>query len=273
MKTEFLDHDGDVIGHVPAILGFTRLYGLSETGQASSNSLSFDVEGLRLPPPASAVVAKELAQRETLLATGSKQLKLSSGAGVVLGRARSGKTLLADTLRKRNPGDVTVLRYREPEHDSLLYEASLVEHLYAALNSSANVIFIDSLRTTFYVSGGATGKGGVNMGIFALLTAYDILARRLGKVILFALNPMTTDDDAISFYLEASRGSVTHTLHAVEPTVMIVSSRSFTSRDDARMKYDPPKVQDDSVLEPERAPRVLSVSEDSIASLYISTSR
>lgn len=265
-QLDFTTSSGDVI--VPAaILGFSRLYAVAEDGQVSDNYIGFDIDALRI-----AQLRDKPKRQLAELETGSAKLRLHEGAGVVLGKPGAGKTLFATTLEQRNPGLVKVIRFREPEADSLLYESSLVAELYTALNSSARVIFIDSLRTTFYASGGSTGKGGVNMGLFATLTAYDIIAQHCGKVLLFALNPMTNDDEAIQFYVEATKGSVSHTMYATEPKKLVVSSRSFTSRDEVRQKYEPLK---DAPLEAiaERAPHVVQVPEDSISGLYITTTR
>lgn len=253
-----------------AVLGLTRLYGVAADGAVSENSIPFDLDAMMTEQmfrsvPRTAAIS---------LVTGRQALKLSPGAGCVLGRPGAGKTLFADTLSSLNPGKAVTIRFREPELDSLLYERSLVRELWAQLNSSAEVIFIDSLRTTFYVSGGATGKGGVNMGIFPLLTAFDILGKHHGKVLLFALNPMTTDDDAITFYLEAAKGSVSHTLYATQPKSLTVSSRSMATRDEFKMKYEPPAADLLTTTKAsDSAPVTFRQPTDSIVDLYTTTSR
>jgi hypothetical protein len=232
------------------------------------NSIPFDLEYFTTD-----AFSSEVAQTMRSYETGSAALKLGPGAAVVLGKPYSGKTLFADTLHKRNPTDVVVLRFREPEIDSMLFERNLVAKFYKALKSSASCIFIDSLRTTFYVSGGATGKGGVNMGIYGLLTAFDILAKHHDKVVMFSLNPMTTDEDAIQFYLEAAKGSVAHTIHATAPKLLNVSSRSSTTRDDFRQKYEPVNGPSIDRAQTERAPVMVRKNDDSIVDLYVTTSR
>lgn len=253
-----------------ATLGLTRLFGVAADGLVSQNSIPFDLEYLT-----SDGFAKPInSSGNHVFETGSKALTLEHGAAVVLGKPYSGKTLFADTLKARNPSDVTVLRFREPEDDAMLYERTLVAKLFEALHAAPSLIFIDSLRTTFYVSSGATGKGGVNMAIFGLLTAYDLLARHHNKIIMFSLNPMTTDDDAIQFYLEAAKGSVAHTLYATQPKALTISSRSATNRDDYRQKYEPVTKESTPKLgAAEAAPVLIRESRDSIVDLYITTSR
>lgn len=252
-----------------AVLGLTRLYGVAADGSVSQNSMPFDLDAFMTVDMFKAVPASRQMQFET----GRKQLTLSPGAGCVLGRPGSGKTLFADTLSRRNPGRAATIRFREPEVDSLLYERTLVRELWALLNSAAELIFVDSLRTTFYVSGGATGKGGVNMGIFPLLTAFDILAKHHGKVLLFALNPMTTDDDAITFYLEAAKGSVSHTLYATQPKALTISTRAAMTRDDFSQKYEPMAADEPAVTTAEHEPVNFRQPVDSIVDLYTTTSR
>lgn len=211
-KLQNAEHDSKIV----CALGFSRLYHMFEDGFVVESSLDLDKFGIDY----------QHAGQDVELATGGTDLHLAPGAGVILGKPGAGKTLFSNALRARNER-VRVLRFREPESDSLLSEQEAVAVLRTFLEGSdADVLFVDSLRTTFYSTGGATGRGGVNMGIFSLLTAYDIIARQCGKVILFALNPMTTDDAAIEFYLEACRGSVTHTFDAPEPLTLRLSSRT-----------------------------------------------
>lgn len=254
-----------------AVLGLSRLYAVDTNGQVSQNNWEFNVEYLQGPQ---ATAEMPLGPVVVNLGGGNK-VKLGAGAAVVLGKPDSGKSLLANTMAALNPELVTVIRFREPEADSLASERALVTVLYKALyESSAQVIFLDSLRTTFYTTSGPTGKGGVNMAIFALLTAYDILARRAGKVIMFALNPMSTDDVAIDYYLEASRGSVSHTLSATAPKSFRISSRSNKTRAWQDVRYEPAaKVEPGRVL-PLRSRNHFSVETNfrddySIVDLYL----
>lgn len=246
-----------------SVLGLTKLLAFDQSGQLASNTRRFDIDELRWE------AVERLSIAPITLDTGRGELTLSVGAGVLFGKPDSGKTLFATTLNNLNE-NVKVLRYREPEADSMLYEADLVFALRDAMAIPGTVIIVDSIRTVFYDTGsGATGKGGVNMGIFPLLTAYDILARQAGCVVLFALNPMTTDDDAIEFYLEAARGSVAHTIHATAPLSVRVSSRTKGDRAWLTRAYKPdakPVVQSSTSsigIQPK------PFRDDSIADLYI----
>lgn len=258
----------------PAVwaLGLENIFRIDASGTIvgkgvyRTNDLVFPVPG---PDLSGAIVTLNLgAEIETLL---------GAGAGIILGQPDSGKTLLIDSMAARNPGQVVTIRYREPEPDSLLYEHQLVEQLISALQSSASVIAIDSLRTTFYSSSGTTGKGGVNMGIFELVTAYDIIAKAYGKVILFALNPTTTDNDAIEFYLSAARGSVAHTIHTTAPKVFKLSSRTAKTRGFSSHKYEPLSKQERQLnvdrLTTQAGPRHLVLKDDGIADLYTLTQK
>lgn len=267
----FVDSKNEPI-KVDAVLGLSNLYGVGDDGWPSVDSITFDVERLR---GAATQAPTEGGSSVTVELGASDRLVLDAGAGVVLGKPDSGKSLMANTMAALNAGLVEVIRFREPEADSLLSERAFVQALYKALyRSEAKVIFVDSLRTTFYTSSGPTGKGGVNMAIFTLLTAYDILARRAGKVILFALNPMSTDEVAIDYYLEASRGSVSHTLFATAPKLFRISSRSNKTRAWADGKYQPGERVVPAAFEPLREANHLSVESSfrddlSIVDLYV----
>lgn len=262
------DHGDDVDenGTAPVwALGFQRLYGINDAGEVSKDSKVFRTDGLIVP--AQSVEATSVAE----FSLGQDSLEIGPGATIVLGVANSGKTLLSRTLRDRNEGAVEIIRYREPESDSLLYERDLVERLHEAIHGPARLIFIDSLRTVFYTSGGATGKGGVNMGIFELLTAYDLIGRATGKNFAFALNPMTTDEQALEFYLEAARGSVSYTIHATSPRAFRLSSRTAPNRDWVERRYNPPAQKGQRATQANLI--AIQADPESISDLYTFTSR
>lgn len=245
-------------------LGLQTVYGVSASGDTSANSLPYRTDALIFP-----VIEQRPDTRVELELGTDRKLELDHGAGVILGRANSGKTLMMDTIVARNGGNAALIRYREPERDSLLYEHQLVAALVAHLESSQEIICIDSLRTTFYAGGGSTGKGGVNMGIFELITAYDLIAKQFGKLILFALNPTTNDQDAIEYYLEAATGSVAHTFHATAPKAAALSSRTGRSRNWAKLTYAPPDVR--AAEHKAKSVTHLRLSEAGIADLYTFT--
>lgn len=245
------------------VLGFQSMMALADDGSATSVSRRFDPNLLTIP---------NLTRRGVFdrveLNLGNGTLELDPGAMIVLGVADSGKTLLSRTLEQRNPRAVQVLRFREPESDSLLYEEELLRQFRLALLGPERFIYIDSLRTVFYAAGGATGKGGVNMGIFELLTAYDLVARATGKVIAFALNPMTNDAQALEFYLEAAKGSVSHTVHATAPKQFRLSTRSSKTRAWADRSYDPGAAAQPQKFSPASVALAVGANADSISDLY-----
>jgi hypothetical protein len=249
-----------------AILGLTSMFEVDEAGEAKQTKVNFfSTDHLSHP-----LMTREgpLPLDFTVNLGSHHALVLQPGAACVIGKPDSGKTLFANTLYTLNHEIVEVIRYREPEEDSLLREASWASRFSQAMNSSKPIIFTDSLRTTFYTSGGATGKGGVNMGIFILLTAYDVLARRTGKVLLFSLNPMTTDEAAFEYYIEAARGSVSHTIYAVSPKLLKISSRASRTRAFVDVKYEPQKGTQPTPDSTRLSVVAEDVAQDTILDLY-----
>lgn len=226
----FVDKDGKPMLNPPIVLGFQRLY-----TSGASNSLSFDINGFEFL----GVPRSPDRHRQIELATGKATMVLEPGAGIILGKPGSGKTLFTNTLVTRNPGLVDAVRFREPEDDSMYHEDRLVTEITLFLQQAkSQVLVVDSLRTIFYAVGGSTGKGGVNMGLFETLTLFDLVARHFGKVILFTLNPMTTDEEAIAFYLSAAEGSVAFAMYATSPGHLKWSSR-FSDRGMVQASYTP----------------------------------
>lgn len=191
-------------------------------------------------------------KRFYLTADGSSKfaLDLPHGVTAVLGKSGSGKTRFvfdhlfystvargekAVYIRAFEPGDVAKLR--EYTTDATFFEASfeldLVQRVVDALiDPAVDVIIIDSLRYLFYSSsGGATGKGGVNMGIFMDLTHLDLVAAAFQKRIIVVVNPMTDDENAFNFYIEASVGAVSGVVVMSDYRNARISNRLDASRD------------------------------------------
>lgn len=149
-------------------------------------------------------------------------LQLPVGVTAVLGRSGAGKTRLTrEFLYGRNQKAKQAVHYikmfepgvDEDATDTLhapMFEVDLALTLAELLMAdSADTIIIDSLRYLFYsTTGGATGKGGVNMSLFMALTHLDRVAASLGKRVIVVINPMTDDDVAFNFYVEAASGAV-----------------------------------------------------------------
>lgn len=167
------------------------------------------------------------------------RISMQPGAGVILGAAGMGKSLFADYLRATH--GATVIKYREPEKGAILRETQLAAALAGAIRKGSKLIVVDSLRTLFYASTGATGRGGVNMGIFELLTAFDQIAQDAGVTIWFALNPMTAERDQLEFYFDVVRGAVTYSIYAERPFHLRVSSRFAANRDNFDVVFGAPK--------------------------------
>jgi archaellum biogenesis ATPase FlaH len=153
--------------------------------------------------------------------SGSTFLYIPKGVIVLMGGSGAGKTVLssyiAGQLNRNHDGDIArVLIYNEPElisvtNDIVLTEAyDLIDKLAGFLAGSKEVCIIDSIRDLMYTSaGGATGKGGINMAIFSMLTKWDILAQMMGKTIIFNVNPLNTSPEVLDQFKEAASGAVT----------------------------------------------------------------
>lgn len=273
-KPRWIYQSGDEM-HPVAVFGVSKLFAIDDRGVISANSRQFDLdeflfEGVDLEGGYHGRPTNS--GRRIVLKTGGNTLSMTPGASCLLGAPKSGKTLFSKVLVTRNPELVKVIRYREPEDDSLFYEASLVREFWTALRGDSDVIFIDSLRTTFYAAGGTTGKGGVNMGTFGLMTAFDLIARAFNKTVIFALNPMTTNESDVEFYLSAANGSVTHTIHALSPLSLAFSSRAG-DRSDVPIKYAASaRATDDPTSRNLRTTDFIE-PEDGISDLYATTSR
>lgn len=187
------------------------------------------------------------------LAVGSRKLcvDLPLGVTVLLGKAGKGKTRLAfDHLflttqanqdavpfyfQLFEPGDEDkVLKFAKDENcDIPDFEVSFASRLAEVLTDrDRELVIVDSLRYLFYSSsGGATGKGGVNMSLFMDLTHLDRVVRRLEKRVVLVVNPMSDDDAAFNYYIEAAVGAAAGVIVMDSPTVARLSHRYATSRE------------------------------------------
>lgn len=169
-------------------------------------------------------------------------LDLPPGVTIVIGRSGSGKTKFTlNTLTLKND-NVMYVRHGEPlDHRfvmhmntnperkgiSLLdFEVDVAARIASFLfEEGSDVLVIDSLRYLFYAGGGATGKGGVNMTLFADISYLDVVASRRGKSLVVVINPLTDDDDSYRSIIEAAKGSVSGLIDMLSP-----SSFRYTSR-------------------------------------------
>lgn len=152
---------------------------------------------------------------------------LPIGVTVLLGKSGKGKTRFAfdhlfTSAQSRGEKPLYIKMHEPGDEEKMIavakdgnlsipeFELFLANTLGQALfDHSHDFIVIDSLRYLFYSSsGGATGKGGVNMSLFMDLTHLDVLATRLRQRLVVVINPMTDDDAAFDFYVEAAVGAV-----------------------------------------------------------------
>lgn len=177
-------------------------------------------------------------------------LDIPVGVTVVLGMAGSGKTRLTfDHLfassQARGESPLYIKMHEPGDEDRMLsiaknenmvipdFEIFLANTLATELFSySRDLIIIDSIRYLFYSSsGGATGKGGVNMSLFMDLTHLDVLAARLKQRVIVVVNPMTDDPTAFDYYVQAAVGAVSGVIVMDTPTSARFTNRYSASRD------------------------------------------
>lgn len=187
-----------------------------------------------------------------LSSDGRHKIDLPHGVVALLGRAGAGKTyfsleyLYAGTATTKGHKAVKYFKMFEPgdeyrlqklaKEDSVAipdFESDLAVDLASELvNPDRELLIVDSFRYLFYSSsGGATGKGGVNMSLFMDLTHLDALAAKFRKTIVVVINPMTDNQEAFDFYVEAARGAVAGVVVAESPSSLKMSSRHAGDRD------------------------------------------
>lgn len=192
---------------------------------------------------------RQRGELEVSILNSGPTLKLKGG-GVypILGKSGSGKSrfalkhlhlsakaagLKSVYIKMHEPGDESELLRIEPDAVVPDFEGALAFNLAEAMSiDQADLIIIDSLRYLFYSSsGGATGKGGVNMSLFMDLTHLDVLAARLGVPIFVVINPMTDDEAAFNFYVEAAVGATTGVFIMDNFMKMRYTDRNLASRE------------------------------------------
>lgn len=174
-------------------------------------------------------------------------IELPPGVTMIIGKSGSGKTKLAlERMTALNP-NVFYVRYGEPldrrfvqqllldptvsRVDLLPFEVDVATGIAEFLFSDqAEVLIIDSLRYLFYAGGGSTGKGGVNMTLFADISFLDNVANLRGKSLVVIINPLTDDDASYKAIVEAAKGSVSALIDVQSPTSIRMTSR-YEERD------------------------------------------
>lgn len=185
------------------------------------------------------------------------------GVTVVLGKSGSGKTrfvldhlfttaqaqgLAPLYIKMHEPGDEVKLVALDRGDNIAIpdFEVDMVAELAKAMfGVGRDLIIVDSLRYLFYSSsGGATGKGGVNMSIFMDLTHLDVLATRLRKRVVVVINPMTDDSSAFDFYVEAADGAAASVIVTENATTAKVKNRYSNTREFAPLVIPKQSVND-----------------------------
>lgn len=206
-------------------------------------------------------------------------IDLPIGVTAVLGRSGAGKSRLVFdhlfvTNNRVNHGAVKYIKMFEPGDDERvtavsarntcipMFEAELAADLaFFLFDQRTEVIVIDSLRYLFYSSaGGATGKGGVNMSLFMDLTHLDSVATALGKRVVVVINPMTDDETAFNFYVEAAAGAVSGVVVMKDYITATMTQRYAATRDAVAFKVPKTSILDNQkgikLVESEEAQRV-----------------
>lgn len=210
-------------------LGFLKAYGFNRDATVSPSALGpMGSEIVQLPPPRGEVKPAEI----TYL---GNQFIFHPGVYLITGGSGSGKSTFTTGLARMAPHAIERISYLEPEEggNSHYREHDLMQAIVGAIiKSQKRVIIIDSIRTFFYASGlGGTGAGGVSMGLYSILTTWDIFAQRMGVTIMMVINPLAVRGELLEQLFEAAKGSVTAIIQFDSPTKYSYSSRKSQTRE------------------------------------------
>lgn len=135
----------------------------------------------------------------------SKQA-IGPGVAMIMGPSESGKSWLGDQLSLLN--GFPRVSFEEPVPGALIGERSLAAAMLQIPSLPQHAVVVDSLRTLFYTTAGNTGRGGMNMSLYSMLTQWDIWAKSHGKIIFIIINPIQVDETILELLAEAGSGSV-----------------------------------------------------------------
>lgn len=187
----------------------------------------------------------------TVALTKRQSIDLPPGITIIMGKSGSGKTKLAMAHMTAMNDSVAYIRYGEPldkrfveallksdasgKEGSGMYLLPFEVNVASAianflLDEETDVLIVDSLRSLFYGSGGSTGKGGVNMSLFANISFLDVVVSQRGKSLVLVINPLTDDQSAYDFFIEVAKGSVSALIDVRSPTSIRYTSR-YSDRD------------------------------------------
>jgi len=136
----------------------------------------------------------------------SSKHKMAPGVALIMGPSESGKSWLGDQLSLLN--GFPRVTYEEPVAHALVGVKSLAAAMLQMPSLPQHGVIIDSLRTLFYTTTGNTGKGGMNMSLYAMLTQWDIWAKSHSKILFIIVNPIQVDENILELIAEAGSGSV-----------------------------------------------------------------
>lgn len=164
--------------------------------------------------------------------------RLTVGLNLIVGGTASGKTELVKAINRSllKTDDVltTHVIYTEPDEHAIVDESALADSIAAAvLSTDPNVILIDSWREYAYsATSGATGRGGLDMALFARLTHLDVVALKTATIMVAVMNPLTSDEEALKAYVSAAEGSVTTVFNLSQPGKFSYSTRLAEAKSD-----------------------------------------
>lgn len=210
-------------------LGFLKAYGFNRDATVSPTALGpMGSEIVQLPAAGTEAKPSEVSYL-------GNQFVFHPGVYLVTGGSASGKSTFTMGLARVAPNDIERISYLEPEEGGKSHyrEHDLMQAIIESiLLKKKRVIIIDSIRTFFYASGlGGTGAGGVSMGLYSILTTWDIFAQRMGVTIMMVINPLAVRGELLEQLFEAAKGSVTAILQFESPTKYTYSSRKSQTRE------------------------------------------
>lgn len=166
-----------------------------------------------------------------------KELFLAPGLTLVSGPTGVGKTLVVQALIRASEGKLTYINLLEPfnnvdEIDANPVAYSLQEAIELAAMSVAMglVPVIDSLRILTYTSSGATGKRGINMGMFGYLTALNNVLAQAGASMMAVINPLLDEKEDYDAFISNCRSSVVSVIEVTSNARFVVSRRPNRDR-------------------------------------------
>lgn len=174
-----------------------------------------------------------------------KELFLAPGLTLVSGRTGIGKTLMIQALVRASDGLLAYINLLEPFNNAdevnanpVAYDLREAIELAAVSIAMGHVPVIDSLRILTYTASGATGKRGINMGMFGYLTALNNALAQAGASMVAVINPLLDEQEDYDAFISNCRSSVVSVIEVTSTARFVVSRRP--NRDKLEnFSYDP----------------------------------